>query len=482
MASWSAWNVTGSLNSEILRVLMSMQQNITLLQANSVLKDGNDTSSALRIGTNNNYDVVIESNNTDRMTIESTGNVRVHNQVEISGSGSAPGLCASGDNSTGLWFPTNSTAAFVGNSTNLLQVSTSDVIASGGKVSLGSGGPSLTATGPELIINGVNKDIHFHPKGSTGLMLNLSGQDLNVKTAATGTTQIQVNGLTTAARPNYSFSELNNSGMYLGTDNLVTFCQDGNNVMKLAPNGDALDMQTKQIRFNTNAARPSIAWDNVASLDTGLYSPADGILRSVNNNIDALHVSDNILAHINTHHTSENGWMTINSALPCYGSAYVFNVLYISLIRAGGSHHYYAGLMKSFATRVGNVVSVYFNVSFDGFPNPNVTDVTEIIVEVMTPNKYGGVSSYDDTLANSTTSTSTPMSSVVYQGSLNMWNGVTRQTKPFVFCTFSNTTVTPELFKFTHLQPSGSVWNNNASNPTFINGTFSYLIYQETDN
>lgn len=362
MTSWSAWNVTGSLNSEILRVLMDMQQNITLLQNNSVLKDGNNTTSALRIGTNNNYDVVIESNNTDRMTVESTGNVRVHNQIEISGSQSAPGLCASGDNSTGLWFPTIANAVVVGNNTNLLQVSTSDVIASGGKVSLGLAGPSLTATGGELVIHGANKDIHLLPHGSTGLLLDVNGQDLNIRTATGGhgATQVQINGKGTLSRPQYSFADNSNSGMYLDSSNNVSFAANGNDVMKLYSNG--VDMVNHKIYFNSagdgSKDNLQIVFDNTGARDTGIYSPSDGIIKFMNNDQQTLNVRSNVLGHRGVHNAS--GTQTIGSDLPIFESRLVTTMCDTFTWRpTGGSTVVYTDLVffDIIYTRVGNVVT-----------------------------------------------------------------------------------------------------------------------------
>lgn len=491
MSSWSAWNVTGSLNSEILRVLMDLQTTLSILQNNAVYKDGNTVTSALRIGTNNNYDVIVESNNTDRMTIESTGNVRVHNQLEIGGTGNLPGLCASGDNSTGLWFPTNSTAAFVGNSTNLLQVSTSDVIASGGKVSLGNGGPFLNATGTEMTIDGANKDIHFHPKGSKGLMLNVSGQDLNIvtDTAGNGTTQVRINGTGTVSRPQYSFSNKTNTGVFLSNDGYLTMSQDGSQVFRCFATG--VDMTADQIFFDTQSGPtyyPQICWDSTdSSRDTGLYSPGNGVLRFQNNGLDSLHVSDNILSHMRCHMNSFEGWLAVNNSYPSFGSAALYDIQFkITYSRSVGTDMQATGQGFQLSYRVGNVVHGTIQGIIGSLPQPNCNfaNLTQITVEVSVPNKYGGSDFHSAVLSDGVTSTT--FVSLFSAGQFFLRNPTTHEVKTFVYSEFWREDLATETFRFVYSQNPGYLWTGGAtqSNNTNISfgGSFTYLVYESVDN
>lgn len=243
-----------------------------------VAKDGNTVSADLRLGTNNNYGVIIETNNQPRVAIDTAGNMSVIGAVAVAS----------------------------------------------GQVTLGASGAAVTAAGNELILTGGNKNIHLHPKGALGLQLDVDGGNLNITTATSGqgTVQIRANGFGTSARPQYSFGAKTNTGIYMGNDGLMTLCQDGSDIFRCYASG--VDMLSDQIFFNTLAGPsyyPQICWDPNGARDTGIYSPQDGILQFRNNAQDTVRISDNILCHRRAH--NNGGTANIGIDFPLFESRLV---------------------------------------------------------------------------------------------------------------------------------------------------------------
>ncbi len=266
-------NVQGS--TELSQLTNQLRET---LKDTFVAKDGNTVTSNLRLGTNNNFNVIVETNNVDRVTIDTDGNV----------------------------------------------AATGSIAANGGQVSVGTLGSALNATGNEFILTGGNKNIHLHPKGVLGLQLDVTGNNLDITTATSGqgTVQIRANGFGTSARPQYSFGAKTNTGIYLGNDGLMTLCQDGSDIFRCYASG--VDMLSDQIFFNTLSGPtyyPQICWDPSGARDTGIYSPQDGILQFRNNAQDTVRISDNILCHRRAH--NNGGTANIGTDFPLFESRLV---------------------------------------------------------------------------------------------------------------------------------------------------------------
>jgi hypothetical protein len=279
-----------------------------------VAKDGNTVTSDLRIGTNNNHGIIIETNNTPRVGIDTAGNMSMVGTLHVGG----------------------------------------------GQVALGAIGAAITATGNELILAGGNKNIHLHPKGALGLQIDVDNNNLNIATATSGqgTVQIRANAKGTAARPQYSFKDKTNTGIYLNSDGFMALSQDGSDVFRCYNTG--LDMNADQIFFNTLPGPtyyPQICWDQSGSRDTGIYSPEDGILQFRNNAEDTLRISTSILCHRRAHNNAGSGNIGID--FPLFESRLVTTLCYnFGWKTTTGSWSYYNNFnFDILYTRVGNIIT-----------------------------------------------------------------------------------------------------------------------------
>lgn len=279
-----------------------------------VAKDGNTVTSDLRIGTNNNYGVIIETNNTPRVGIDTTGNMSIVGTLNVAG----------------------------------------------GQVSLGTSGAAVNATGNELVLTGGNKNIHIHPKGQLGLQLDVNANNLDIKTATTGngTVQIQANGKGTSTRPQYSFADKPDTGLYVNNDGLMTLCQDGSDVFRC--NATGVDMVTDTIFFNTvsNPQYPQICWDHLGARDTGIYSPQEGIVQFKNNQHETLRITDSMLSHKRAHNNGHTLYIGID--FPLFESRLVTTLCddFRWKTTQAGSYTVYNNMnFDILYTRVGNMIT-----------------------------------------------------------------------------------------------------------------------------
>jgi hypothetical protein len=308
----NAFNLTGVNLTKTILSLVNTSTKVTI--------GGDQLNDNLKIGTQDNYDLALVTNNVARMTIESTGSVFVSNQLKISGTASAPGLCSSLSNSTGLYFPTPNNVNFVGGGNILCSMDNTKTTINTGVLDVGLNGPSLTTSALNFILSGTNRTIQINPTTSTGLQLSYTSNDLNLTTTtnAGGTVQFRANGRGNINRPQYSFVDKTNTGLFLGNDGYLGVCQDGYQVLRCLPTG--VNMGDAQIFFNRLPGPtyyPQICFGVSGSGNTGLYAPDLNVIRTVNNGIDALYVNENVVGHSKAHNASTT---SLGSTLPLFES------------------------------------------------------------------------------------------------------------------------------------------------------------------
>ena len=499
MSSWSAWNVTGSLNSEVIRLLGEIQVNLATLQNTKVTKGGDAVTGAgnrLTIGTTTNNEVELVSNNQSCFRLTPDGNVFLPNQMLVDSvlqDNQHPNICGALNTNTGISIEGPDMVQFVGNGNLTAQIDTNNLIVNSNTIRFGDeNGPRLQHSGNNFNIETIgNHALNLFVQGSKGVTLTKSNNDLDISTttAGNGTTQVRINGTGTVSRPQYSFSNKTDTGVFLSNDGYLTMSQDGSQVFRCFATG--VDMTADQIFFNTQSGPtyyPQICWDSTdLSRDTGLYSPGNGILRFQNNALDSLHVSDNILSHLRCHMNSVNGWLAVNNSYPSFGSAELFDSQFkITYLRSVGADMQATGTCLQLSYRVGNVVHGTIQGIVGDLPqtNCNFANLTQIKIEVSVPNKYGGSRSLNLLLSDGITNTSlTTLSSA---GQFFLRNPTTHEVKTFVFSDFSREDLAMETFRFIYSQPPGYLWTGGAtqSNNTQIafGGSFTYLVFESVDN
>lgn len=415
MSAWSAWNVTGQLNSEIIRLLSQIQHDVYQMETNKVTKGGDNvtgnSSVPLVIGTNTDNPLQFETNNTPRMTIENTGNVSVAQQIEISGTQATPGLCSSVNNDTGIFFPTDATVQIVANDAVMAEVTPTEMTVSSARVDFGDSGPYIQHAGSKFTMEAMNHNIELTMQGQYGIELSKSGTtttaaliaptngqfvmnsaapDLRVQVQATEVMRSSTSEITaskqvklpktiltsrgTSSSPAVTFADKPDTGVYLSADGLLTVCQDGSDVFRCFSTG--VDMKTDTMFFDTvaNPSVPQICWDHQGARDTGFYSPQDGIIRARNNAQETLNLSDSVLAHMKAH-TGNN--REITREFPMFGS-WTENVTAMLVERdIGDPNRTFAVTMFLMHYRVGNIVTTRSMLTW------NITQTTDGIYVVL---------------------------------------------------------------------------------------------------
>lgn len=321
MSAWSAWNVTGTLNSEILRILSQIQYDVYQMETNKVTKGGDNvtgnSSVPLVIGTNTDNPLQFETNNVPRMTIENTGNVSVAQQIEIAGTQSAPGLCSSVNNDTGMYFPADATVQMVGNDAVMAEVTPTEMTVSSARVDFGDNGPYIKHSGTKFTMDSLNHTLELTVQGQNGINIDKSGTTTTVTLNAPSNGQVLVNSNAndlrfrvqgsdalqcsttqvvssketlmpkavlstrgTVSAPAVTFSDNTDTGIFLRGDGQLALSADGVEALRCSAYNvvSSQEVMVPKTMLTSRGTKNEPAVRFSDNTDTGIYLNNDGLL------------------------------------------------------------------------------------------------------------------------------------------------------------------------------------------------------------